>query len=117
MDLNYRSGRQCAALSLIGFIFLAGFASATDISGCTLLNAADTYTLTADITFDVSVLAGNQTCFNITASDVLLDLAGHSIVGNNTENLSAVYIMPAAENANVSNGNFSNFSTNQLDPR
>ena len=53
--------------------------SAAPIANCTIINSADTYTLTQDI-----VNSPNTTCIDIQASNVIIDCDGHMIDGTDS---------------------------------
>ena len=76
------------------------------ITGCRNLNrSGDIYILTADAT---AMPPSSSVCFNITTSDVILDMNGYRAVGNNTANFFGVWT--ASNNSIVKNGNLQNFS-------
>ena len=76
------------------------------LSGCGNLDSAGTtYVLSADM--NASHYSG-RACFNVIGDDVVLDLAGHSVAGNNTEGAYGVWT--ASNGYTIGNGSFSNFS-------
>lgn len=63
---------------LLSIFILAGALSSTSISSCQELNSSGSYVLTANAS------ANGSNCFNITASDVIVDCNGFSLIGDNS---------------------------------
>ncbi|MDO8641504.1 MAG: hypothetical protein Q7R33_08220, partial [Nitrosarchaeum sp.] len=71
-----------------------------EVPSCGVLSNADTvYTLSSD-------LISNGTCLNVTASNVIIDCLGFSIIGNNSQDSYGVYSnqqFTTVKNCNISN--------------
>ncbi|VVB57863.1 Right handed beta helix region [Candidatus Anstonella stagnisolia] len=72
-----------------------------DISACMALSAPGIYTLSSDLSINGS------TCISISAQNVTLDCAGHTITGDNTTSTYGVY--SNQKNTTVKNCNIDNF--------
>jgi parallel beta-helix repeat protein len=72
---------------LAGILLGVGAAGAVNINSCTNINSSGTYTLTTDILND-----GNNSCINITSSNVIFDGQGYTIDGIRALTSRGVYV-------------------------
>lgn len=78
----------------VSFLLAVGTAPAQNITGCTVISSAGTYSLTADVLNS----AATAVCIQINSSNVVLDGGGHFVGGRNTANtfgISAVAASPS----------------------
>ncbi len=81
------------------------------ISSCSNLTSTGWYILNADLS--INSTSDALECFNISASDVVLDCMGHQInyTGNSTSGTAGIVLSPGVIGASVLNCNVFNFST------
>ncbi len=96
-------GKKAAVIIILAILLLGSLAaavvSATNVNSCQTLSAADTYTLTTDV-------STSSICFKITANSVNLNCQGHTI-SYDSENGNAV-LFNQSNFSSVSNCNFTN---------
>lgn len=105
--------------AIVLLIILCGFSFAApvppgDIDRCLDMMLPGTYTLTSDLVDGlISLESGNEGCFWIRGSDIVLDCAGHSISTTAYAD-SGIYANGVYDNITVKNCNINNFSESIL---
>lgn len=90
---------------LLAVLLLSSLIFSTNVSGCMLINSNDTYELVSNL-YGAPI---SSSCIRITASNVELDCAGHSITNNGVSN--AIGIYGAGTNITIKNCVISSYKT------
>ena len=87
----------------LGVLLFAGMSFSVGVTGCQLINSANIYTLSNNLSGANISLAGSPVCIGISASNVILDCNNFNITNNGTASAYGVYVNGPVLNVTVRN--------------